>query len=278
MISVLILTNDEEINVGRCLDGVSWSDDVIIFDSGSTDRTVEIARAAGARVYQRNFDNYGAQREAARTTVEYKYPWVLAVDADERPDQELIREIQKIACLDISAHNAYRVRRKDYFLGQWIRHSTLYPSWFIRFYHWDKIRYEPRTVHEYPEVQGSVGQLQGHLVHNSFNKGLDDWRRKHIRYAAFEAAETLKSLRSGKIDWAGVLSLGDPVRRRRALKGLSFRLPGRPLLRFIYMYLIRLGFLDGWPGLRYCRLLAWYESMIVQKIKELRRQARTRPL
>ena len=83
-------------------------------------------------------------------------------------------------------------------------------------------------------------------------------------------------LRSGKIDWAGVFAFGDPVRRRRALKSLSFRLPFRSLLRFFYMYFLRLGFLDGWPGLRYCRLLAWYESMIVQKVEELRRQARSR--
>jgi len=255
------------------LKSVAWTDDVVVFDSFSTDQTVEIARAAGARVLQRRFDNYGAQREAARGQGQFKYPWLLVLDADEEPDTELVAELQTIAAAE-TQHAGYRMRRKDYFLGKWIKHSTLYPTWFVRFFRHDRVRYESRSVHEYPSVEGTVGELQGHLLHHSFNKGLADWWAKHIRYSLFEAQESLKTLRTKGWDWAGLFSFGDPVRRRRALKAFSMRLPFRPLLRFLYMYLMRLGILDGWAGLTYCRLLSMYEYMIVLHMQELQRRAK----
>ncbi len=270
-LSILILTLNEEINLPACLKSVQWCDDIVVFDSFSTDRTVEIARTAGARVVQRPFDNYGNQREAARVEVRYKYPWVLAIDADEIPDIALINEIRTIAEMPATPCAAYRMRRKDFFVGKWIKHSTLYPSWFIRFYKPDCIRYEPRSVHEYPTVSGKVGELQGHLMHHSFNKGISDWMRKHVRYAELEALESLQHARSGQIDWKGMFAIQDPVRNRRTLKAISYRLPLRPTLRFLYMYLFRLGMLDGRAGFKYCRLLAIYEYMIVLRIMELQR-------
>ena len=271
-ISVLILTYNEEINLPACLASVVWCDDVVVFDSCSSDRTVEIARSAGARVFQRCFDDYGSQRDAARTSVDYKYPWVLALDADERVDDELREEILKLAASSAESHAAYRLRRKDHFMGSWIRYSTLYPSWFIRFYRHEAIRYEPRSVHEYPVVTGSIGELKEHLLHYSFNKGFSDWFFKHVRYAQLEAAENLRHLSAGAIDWRGLVHR-DPVRRRKALKGLSFRLPFRPLLRFLYMYFVRHGILDGYPGFTYCCLLAIYEYLIVLNIHEQRLRA-----
>jgi glycosyltransferase involved in cell wall biosynthesis len=271
-ISVLILTWNEEINLATCLEGAKWCNDIVVFDSFSTDKTAEIARAAGARVVQRRFDNYGSQREAARIEINYKYPWVLALDADEVPDQELVEEMMKIADMPNSSLAAYRMRRKDFFMGRWIKYSTLYPSWFVRFYKPDCIRYEPRAVHEYPTVFGKIGELQGHLMHHSFNKGMSDWLRKHVRYAELEALESLQHARLGQIDWKGLSAIKDPVRRRRALKAISFRLPLRPTLRFLYMYFFRLGMLDGRAGFTYCRLLAIYEYMIVLRIMELRRR------
>jgi glycosyltransferase involved in cell wall biosynthesis len=271
MISVLILTKNEEANLPGCLDSVAWSDDVVVFDSYSDDGTVDIARERGARVVQHQFVDYGSQREAARRA-EYKYRWVLAVDADERPEPELVCELQEIARRGNDGYAAYRVRRKDHFMGKWIKHCTLYPSWFLRFYQPDRIKYEPRAVHEYPTIEGEVGTLDGHLLHYSFNKGLEEWWQKHVRYAGLEAAENLKSLAGGRtgIDFGGLFSTADPVRRRRALKELSFRMPMRPLLRFAYMYGLRGGWLDGIAGFRYCRMLAIYEYMIVLKMRELR--------
>lgn len=271
-ISTLILTLNEERNLKMCLDSLHWCDDICVLDSFSSDATVEIAKAAGARVVQRQFDNYGSQREAARKEIRYRYPWVLALDADETADDDLVMEMQRIAATNTPKMGAYRMRRKDIFLGQWIKHSTLYPSWFIRFYRPECIRYEPRAVHEYPTVQGEVGELNGHLNHQSFNKGMAEWLKKHVRYAELEAHENIQHLDSGTIDWGGLVSSSDPVRNRRTLKAISYRMPFRPTLRFLYMYFIRLGFLDGMAGFTYCRLLSIYEYMIVLHLQELYRR------
>lgn len=276
MISVLILTLNEEENLPHCLEAVRWSDDVIVFDSFSTDRTVELARAAGARVYQRALSGYGEQREAARREVKYKHPWVLVVDADEEPDAELATELKEITTRGPSLFHAYRVRRKDYFWGRWIPHATLYPSWFVRFYRPEYVHYDQRSVHEYPTVEGPTGELRGHLIHRSFRKGLGEWQRKHVRYAELEAQESLRSLEQD-FRLRDLVSF-DPVDRRRALKELSCRLPCRPTLRFLYMYLVRRGFLDGRAGLTYCRLLAIYEYLITLQIREGRRRAQDLPL
>lgn len=265
MISVLILTKNEEANLTRCLSSLTWCDDVVVFDSFSTDATVEIANQHGARVIQRKFDNFGAQREAARQ-VSYRHPWVLAVDADECADEQLVAELKLIANDDPSRHPvAFRLRRKDYFMGRWIRHCTLYPSWFIRFYRPDQIVYRPRLVHEYPDVDGEIGELEGHLIHDSFGKGLADWFGKHVSYAELESRENLRY--KGDATFSQTLLMlkdfRDPVSRRRALKALSFFMPMRPTLRFLYSYVLRGGFLDGRPGFRYCQMLAAYETMIV---------------
>lgn len=267
MISVVILTLNEEVNIERCIKGLGFSDDIVVFDSFSSDRTVEIAKLHGARVVQRRFDNYGAQREAARTEVSYKHLWVLSIDADEQPDDHLVRELLAVASAGRRDYAAFRVRRKDHFKGRWIRWSSLYPSWFLRFYQPERIRYENRAVHEYPLVLGPVGTLAGHLLHDNLSKGIIHWIQKHRYYALLEAQAELKELRSGRIDLPGLFSVSEPVRRRRALKQLSMRLPLRSGLRFLYMYVLRCGFLDGNVGLEYCRLLATYEWEIARRLR-----------
>lgn len=270
MFSVLILTKNESINIGECIKSCACSDDIVVFDSFSDDNTVEIATGLGARVIQRVFDGYGSQREAARNVL-YKYPWVLAIDADERPDAELVEELMKLSELPIGDVSAYRVRRKDYLHGRWIKYSSLYPSWFVRFYRPEAIYYESRAVHEYPETDGNVGLLNGHLLHYSFSKGLDEWFLKHVKYAKLEASENVKSLSKGSVgfDVLGLASL-DPIRRRKALKQLSFRLPMRPQLRFLYSFVFRGGFLDGIEGYRYAKMLAIYEQMIVLNMVDMK--------
>ncbi len=274
MISVLILTYNEERNIGTCIDSVSWSDDVLVFDSFSTDRTCEIAQARGARVIQHRFENYGKQREAARLQGDFKHPWLLVLDADERPDAELVAEIKAIAAApeQPTTPTAYRVRRKDYFQNRWIKASTLYPSWFVRVVRWQKVHYEPRSVHEYPVTDTPPCELKGHLLHDSFSKGLTEWWAKHVRYADLEAREGFESLKR-PLDWAG-LAKRDPIQRRRALKDLAARMPFRPFLRFMYGYLWHGGILDGRPGLDYCMMLAAYEFMIVGNLRQLRREFR----
>ncbi len=275
MLSVLILTLNEEINLPRCLESLKWSDDLVVFDSFSTDRTVEIAKAAGARVVQRKFDNWAAHQNWAVQNIQFKHPWVYYSDADEVVTPELRDEILAVVARQ-PAEVVFRVRFKNMFMGKWIRWSSLYPTWVTRLFRPEKIRWE-REANPVPIVDGATGFLQEHFLHYSFNKGMAAWLEKHNAYSSHEARESLKSLEQGKLSMGGLFSTNAPE-RRRALKELSFRLPCRPALRFLYMYLLRLGFLDGTPGYHYCRLLAFYEYMIVLKMKEIRRRQLGLPL
>ena len=271
MVSVLILTFNEEENLPACLESVRWSDDIVVFDSYSTDKTVEIARAAGARVIQRRFDNEKDHRTAS-FQVNFKHPWVYNPDADEITTTDLQSEILSVTRDSSRPEVAYRARFKTMFLGQWLKYSSLYPTWVVRLFRPEKLTFG-RTINLKYIIDGPEGRLRNHFEHYTFNKGFNAWFDKHNRYSWHEASETLKTLAGGRFKWSELLS-SDAVVRRRALKELSFRMPFRPTLRFIYMYLLRRGFLDGRAGLTYCRLLAFYEYMIVVKINEIRRRER----
>jgi glycosyltransferase involved in cell wall biosynthesis len=271
MISVLILTLNEQSNLSRCLESLRWSDDLVVLDSLSNDRTVEIAENAGARIFQRRFDDWAAHQNWALDNIKFKHPWVYYSDADEVVTTELRDELLQAAAKS-SPFVAYRLRYKNFFMGRWIRHCGIYPVWILRFFRPDKIRWE-RLVNPTVKVNGREGKLQAHFEHYSFNNGFNAWMEKHNRYSWHEAEENLKVLSRGRLDWRRLYS-PDPAERRRALKELSFRLPCRPLLRFTYMYILRLGFLDAVPGYHYCRLLSIYEYMVVMKMKEIRRSQR----
>jgi glycosyltransferase involved in cell wall biosynthesis len=279
MISVLILTLNEEQNLARCLDSVKWSDDVVVFDSFSSDATVEIARAAGARVVQRTFDNERDHR-AASLKLPFKHTWVYNPDADEIATPELCDEMRQVVEEKRRPEVAYRARFKTMFMGRWIRHSSLYPTWVVRLFKPEAITFE-RAINLRYVIQGPAGRLDNHFEHYTFNKGLNAWLEKHNRYSWHEAEESLKSLEGGQ--WTArrclreAFGAKDPAGRRRALKELSFRVPCRPAFRFLYMYVLRLGFLDGLPGYHYCRLLALYEYLIVLKMKELQRRRQGLP-
>jgi len=271
VISVLILTLNEEANIQSCLDAVKWSDDVVVFDSFSTDRTVEIARAAGARVVQRKFDNERDHR-AASLEVGFKHPWVFNPDADEVCTAELREEMQRVVADTARQEVAYRCRFKNMFMGKWIRHASLYPTWVVRLFRPEKVKFE-RMINLRYVMDGPEGLLQSHFEHYSFNNGYGAWFEKHNKYSWHEAQESIKSISAGSMPW-GLFFSGVAADRRRALKELSFRVPFRPWARFFYMYILRLGILDGRAGLRYCTLLTVYEYMIVLKIQELRRRAK----
>ena len=276
-ISVLILTLNEDVNLEACLASVAWSDDIVVLDSYSSDRTLEIARAAGARIYQRHFDNERNQRTFGLHEISFKHPWVYMPDADEITPPEMRDEMLAVTSAKDRAEVAYRVRFKTVFMGSWIRHSSLYPTWVVRLVRPDKIRFE-RDINLRVTIDGPEGLLNSHFIHYSFNKGFAAWYEKHNRYSSFEALESVKSLRHGVLEWRDLFAWGDEVKRRRALKEMSFRLPFRPTFRFLYMYFIRRGFLDGWAGLVYCRLLSTYEYMIVVKMAEIRRRESGLPI
>jgi glycosyltransferase involved in cell wall biosynthesis len=274
-VSVLILTLNEEINIRACLDTLSWSDDVVVLDSFSDDATTRIATEFGARVLQRRFDTWSAHQNWAVETIEFRHPWVLYLDADERCPPEMRDEVLARTFAKVP-ENAFRIRRKDFYMGRWLRHAQLYPTWFVRLFRPQKIHYE-RLVNPVAMVDGPVGTLDSHLLHYPFSHGVTHWIARHNNYSDFEARELLK-LRSGAVVTTASLLSSDPNERRRALKDLFFRLPARPLIKFMYYYLWRRGFLDGRPGLTYCTLQAIYEYMIDCKFRELQRRERGLPV
>lgn len=277
-VSALILTLNEEINISDCLESLSWCDDVVVLDSNSTDRTRAIAAKWGARVETRAFDNWSAHQNWAVEHIEFRYPWVLYLDADERCSFELRDEVLKKA-QPRTAQAAFRMRRKDIFMGRWLKHAQLYPTWFVRLFRPAKIRYE-RLVNPVAIVDGPVGEIDAHIMHYPFSHGVSHWIARHNRYSDLEAIEAakLRHDRSGVPTHAGSLWSKDPNERRRALKDIFFRLPARPLLKFGYYYAWRRGFLDGRAGLTYATLQAIYEYMIACKGAELDRRRRGLPV
>lgn len=270
-ISALIMTWNEEINLPACLASLSWCDDIVVLDSFSTDRTVEIAREAGARVVKRRYDTEDRQRMFGLTKIKFKHDWVYTPDADEVTPDDLRDEMLKIAADPTRPEAMFKARYKNMFMGKWIRHSSLYPTWITRMVRPDRVRFE-RQVHSVGVADGPTGLLKSHFIHYSFNKGIEAWYDKHNRYSSVEA--NLAAARAEqKIDWGELFSGRSDV-RRRGLKRLSYHLPFRPTLRFVYMYILRGGFLDGWPGYVYCRLISGYEFMILLKTAERQRRER----
>lgn len=270
-VSILILTLNEERNIADCIDSCRFSDDIVVFDSYSSDRTPQLAAEKGARFHQRAFDNYAAQRNAALTGVTYKHPWVLMVDADERVTAALATEISGAVARARPDVALFRMRRKDYFMGRWLKRSSGYPSWFGRLVRIGRVRVE-REVNEEYIAEGAVVHLEEHLLHYPFNKGVEYWLARHNRYSGMEAAEKLQS-RDRSFSIAALFS-SDPIMRRRGLKRLAYRLPLRPLLVFMYLFVVRRGFMDGRAGFYFCCMRASYEFFIDLKVIEAER-ART---
>ena len=274
-ISILILTYNEALNIAGCLHSVSWSDDVVVLDSVSNDGTVEMARALGARVLQRPFDDYASQRNFGLSGVEYKHSWVLMLDADERVPEELrdemIAEVQR-AGADICL---FRMRRRDHLYGRWIRRSSGYPTWFGRLARRGRVWVE-RSINEEYKTDGTIAALQTHLDHYPFSKGFHEWILKHDRYSTAEANVMFRSA-SKAWHWSDVYAR-DPLRRRAALKAFIYSMPWRPALMFVGLYVARGGLLEGRAGLTFCLLRAWYEFMIDIKFRELQRRAQGLPV
>ncbi len=271
-ISVLILTLNEEINLRSCLETLSFSDDIVVFDSYSSDRTVEIAKEFGARVVQRKFDNWSSHQNWAVQNIDFKHDWVYYSDADERVPECLRDEILDITSDDSREEVTYFARRRNLFMDKWLRHGGMFDVWIARLWKPDKIHWE-RDVNPIAIIDGKTGYLKNEFLHYFFSKGFGEWFERHNRYSHHEAVETLKSLDNSEFRWREFLST-DKIIRRNALKKLSFKMPCRPVMKFLFMYILKGGFLDGRPGFTYSILQAVYEAMIVFKTKEMRRTAK----
>ena len=268
MFSILILTYNEEVNLPGCLDSVAWSDDIVVLDSGSSDRTVDIARERGCRVYTRPFDDFAGQRNYGISEIAFENEWVFHLDADEHFTPKLRDECERAVRED--ALSGYLVPSKMMLWGTWLRHAAAYPVYQMRFHKLGELSFlQFGHGQRESESRRGIGTMAEPYEHHSFGKGLTEWFARHNRYSTEEARETVARL-SEPIVWKDLI-VRDSLRRRRALKTLSFHLPGRSLWKFGYLYVVRLGFLDGRAGLAYCLMQAVYEQMISLKVAELRR-------
>lgn len=267
-VSVIVPTKDEERNIAVCLDSLDWADEVVVFDSCSSDRTVEIAEARGIRVVQRPFDNFATHKNWALDNIELRNEWVFFVDADERGTPALAQEIgETIGRPD--ARNGYYVAGENWLWGKPMR--AIYPNYNLRLIRRGKGRYEDRIVHEHIVVEGPPGHLANHLVHRD-DKGIERWFDRHNAYSSMEAVEAWRLLHGNERRTAIAADIfGRGPEARRALKQFAYRyLPCRPLWQFLYLYVGKRAFLDGRLGFRYCVLKMLYEYQVSLKIEELR--------
>ena len=265
-ISILILTFNEELNISRCIESTSDFDDIVVLDSYSTDSTVSIAESKGARVFKRKFTNFADQRNYALENFEFKNEWVLHLDADEILTPELVKEIKNITPNE--KLDAFKITSKMFFLGKWLRYSSMYPVYQVRLGHYKKLKFKQYGHGQIEDMDAkSIGVLKEAYIHNTFSKGIDEWFKKHNKYSSDEAKENIKIKKNNFFFELMNFVLTKKTDRRRVLKTLSFFLPFRSLFRFIYMYIFKFGFLDGYPGFVYCRLLSIYENMIDIKIE-----------
>ena len=274
-VSVVVLTLNEEPNIRRCLASVAWADQVVVVDSGSADGTVPVARSLGAEVVEQPWLGFSAQRESSLRLPVIRHDWVYFVDADEWISPQLAAEIAAQLVDPDCAGFAHRLRLV--FMGSWIRHCGWYPgSWVVRLVDRRYTKYDGSLVGERACVGGQVRRLSNDIVDED-RKGLATWLHKHVRYAQLECER-----RGGAVCLRERLQMlrEDGSYRplaRSILKELVFpSVPAKPAALFLYMYIARLGFLDGMAGLRFCFYHAWCEMSVASLQAEARRREEVR--
>ena len=276
-VCVLIPVKNEAGNLPRCLASVRWAAEVWVVDSQSTDGTVAIAEAHGARVVQFAFNGtWPKKKNWALANLPFAHPWVFILDADEVLPSEAEEEFRAIVTAPEAQASCagYWINRRFFFMGQWMRHAY-YPNWNLRLFRHALGRYEKLTelptgsgdneVHEHVIVEGPTSRLRSEMEHYAF-PSIDVFVEKHNRYSNWEARVACSGADNAD------LQLGAADRRRR-LKQLARRMPFRPFLRFAYVYFWQRGFLDGRAGYYFARLHAMYESLSIMKTRELQRLA-----
>ncbi|MEY2481297.1 MAG: hypothetical protein QOI04_2224 [Verrucomicrobiota bacterium] len=275
-VSVLIPIKNEAANLSRCLASISWVDEIFVVDSQSTDGSAQIAQDHGAKVEQFHFNGvWPKKKNWALENVPFRNEWVFILDADETLPPEAAEEF-KSAIANAGAIAGYWINRQFMFMGRWLRHAY-YPNWNLRLFRHSLGRYEKLTdaatesgdneVHEHVIISGPTAHLRCEMKHYAF-PSVEIFLEKHNRYSNWEArvaADEYFSRSSGKLRSA-------TVDRRRKLKRLAQRLPFRPTLRFLYIYIWQKGFLDGREGFYFARLHAFYEFLSVAKTYELRKK------
>lgn len=273
-LDLIVLTYNEELNLDHCLESVrGLASHIFVVDSGSTDRTVEIARRHDAHVVTHEFTNQAQQFNWALANLPIRSEWVLRLDADEYLSDELREEIARLLPQLPDGISGLYIKRRMVFLGRWIRFGAYYPVWLLRLFRHGQARSEQTEMDEHIVLLGGVSrQLHHDFIHHD-RKDLSDWLHKHESYAARQARVLLRLRKGGdKVDGVRPKLWGSQAERKRWLKGNFYsRTPlfARAFLYFLYRYFLRLGFLDGIEGLIFHFLHAcWYLFYVDAKIYE----------
>ena len=240
-VSVTVITWNEEERLRRCLDSVAWADEIVVVDAGSDDKTVQIARSFTDHVYVRAWAGFAPQKNFA--LAQATGDWILSLDADEEVTPELADEIRRVIAAPTA--DGYAVPRRNIFWGRWVRHGLLYPDWQTRLFRRGRGRFVERQVHESVEIDGAVGRLAGALVHRSY-RDVADFITRTNRYTTLAAEEWVRT--------------GRPIHARDLVL--------RPLGRFLSMYVVHGGWLDGWRGFLLAVLYAYYVFVRSAKVWE----------
>lgn len=277
-VSVIMPVLNEAHQIGRALDSVSWADEIYVVDSHSTDQTAEIAKEYGAQVVQFNYTPpWPKKRNWALSTLPFRNEWVLMLDADEVMPPEAEAEIRN--ALKNPQHSGYWINRRFLFIGRWLKHAY-FPNWNLRLFRHAISRYERLTddesnsgdheIHEHIIVKGTTGKLNCVMDHYAFPT-IDSFVTRHNAYSNWEASTQNSSPKKDEST-----DLEPSVKIKRWLKKLTLKLPFRPTLRFLYVYIIQRGFLDGREGYYFAKLHGFYEFLNVAKSYELKKSKKPR--
>lgn len=268
---------NEAKNLPRCLAAVSWADEIFVVDSRSLDDTVKIAQSFGAQVVQFDYvPPFPKKKNWALGNLTFKHDWILILDADEELLPEAEAEIRQVIELKNNPCVGYWINRRYMFMGKWLKHAY-YPNWCLRLFKHKLGRYEKLSecdtasgdneVHEHVIVQGQTGRLKTEMNHYAF-PSVEVFVEKHNRYSNWEAVVALEGGLTGS---AQHVSLPEVAAKRR-LREIFCKLPGRPLLRFLWIYIGQKGFLDGIEGFYFATLHGVYETLILAKLYELKKR------
>ena len=266
MISIVILTKNGEQDLPLCLNSIKWCSDIHILDSGSTDRTIEIAKLAGAHTWLNPFESFGRQRNFALDELTIKNNWILFLDADEVVTEKFKDEIFKSISKASEEIAGFYCCWKMILDGRWLKNSDNFPKWQFRLMYKGRARFTDFGHGQKEDcIIGKIEYIKEPYLHYGFSKGWSHWIDRHNRYSSGEALVRLNNCPPFKNIFSRHGSLRNP-----ALKSWLSRLPGWPLLRFLQAYFFNLGFVEGVQGFIYCINMAYYEFLIKIKMREIK--------
>jgi glycosyltransferase involved in cell wall biosynthesis len=272
MISVVVLTKNEEQDLPACLESIRWCDDVHVVDSGSTDQTVSLARELGAKVCVHPFESFGRQRNWAIDHCELRHEWILFLDADERSTPSFEKALLHAVVKSPPDVAGYYCCWKMMLGDRWLKRSDNFPKWQFRLFRKGRARFvDVGHGQKEGQVDGRIEYLREPYLHYAFSRGWDVWEERHRRYAKQEAKERFGK----KLRWADLVS-AHPSKRNPAIKQLVGNLPGWPSFRFFYSYVLKGGWREGREGWLYSRKILWYEQQTQRELRQLAAEHRRR--